>query len=68
MAFGQGLGGGGRFRAPKDGGRGRQGGPKAGGPGGACVCPKCGHKVTHVIGQPCYNVICPKCGAPMTRG
>jgi transposase len=43
------------------------GGSKAAGPGGNCVCPSCGHKVPHQIGQPCYNVKCPKCGTAMTR-
>jgi hypothetical protein len=49
-------------------GRGRMGGPFAAGPGGSCVCPKCGHKVSHVAGQPCNQKACPKCGTRMTRG
>jgi hypothetical protein len=58
---GQGAGrGGGR-------GQGRMGGPKAAGPGGNCVCPKCGHEVPHVVGQPCYEEKCPQCGTQMTR-
>jgi len=32
------------------------------GPGGKCVCPKCGHIMSHVLGKPCYEVTCPKCG------
>lgn len=48
-------------------GRGRMGGFAAG-PGGQCVCPKCGHKVQHQVGVPCYQQKCPKCGSPMTRG
>ena len=55
-----GGGGGGR-------GRGRMGGPLAAGPGGDCVCPKCGHKVSHVVGQPCNQKACPKCGTAMAR-
>jgi len=49
-------------------GRGRMGGPSAAGPGGACVCPKCGHKEPHVAGRPCNQKSCPKCGATMARG
>ena len=50
------------------GGGGRMGGPFAAGPDGECVCPKCGHKVSHVRGQPCNQMTCPKCGTTMTRG
>jgi hypothetical protein len=49
-------------------GRGRRGGPSAAGPGGQCICPKCGHKVPHVVGRPCNQQTCPKCGTAMTRG
>ena len=50
------------------GGRGRLGGTKPGaGPGGECVCPKCGQRVTHGVGQPCYGISCPKCGTKMVR-
>jgi hypothetical protein len=62
---GGGRGGGadrGRGRGP-----GRMGGSKAAGPGGNCVCTNCGHRVPHVVGQPCYQRQCPKCGAQMTR-
>jgi hypothetical protein len=55
---GRGMGG--------QGGRGLGGGYGAG-PGGNCVCPKCGEKVTHQVGTPCYEIACPKCGSPMTR-
>ncbi|NLK65836.1 MAG: DUF5320 domain-containing protein [Tissierellia bacterium] len=50
-------------------GRGRMGGSSAGaGPGGYCVCPKCGAKVPHQRGIPCYNMNCPQCDTRMTRG
>jgi len=48
-------------------GSGRMGGPFAAGPGGNCVCPKCGHQVPHVVGQPCNQKDCPECGTRMTR-
>lgn len=48
-------------------GRGRMGG-SAEGPSGECVCEKCGHKVSHERGVPCYQRKCPECGAAMTRG
>lgn len=47
-------------------GRGRGGGFAAG-PGGNCVCPNCGEKSVHQLGQQCYEQKCPKCGTPMTR-
>ncbi|HDQ71002.1 MAG TPA: hypothetical protein ENN19_02770 [Chloroflexi bacterium] len=59
---GQGGGGRGTGRGP-----GRMGGPKAAGPGGDCVCPNCGHRTPHTVGQPCYQQKCPKCGAQMAR-
>ena len=37
------------------------------GPGGNCVCPKCGEKVPHAQGAPCFQQKCPKCGTAMTR-
>lgn len=37
------------------------------GPGGNCVCPDCGEKVSHKRGVPCNSVDCPKCGVKMTR-
>lgn len=56
----QGRGGGG------GGGRGRGGGYRLG-PGGSCVCPKCGQRMEHQAGVPCYDLKCPKCGTPMAR-
>ena len=47
-------------------GRGRMGGTGRG-PGGECACPRCGKKVPHERGLPCYEVRCPKCGTAMTR-
>ena len=55
---------------PPSGGRIRKGGgggPLAAGPGGQCICPKCGNKIAHIVGQPCNQRDCPKCGAKMTR-
>lgn len=57
---GAGRGGGGRG--------GRMGGQYAAGPDGDCVCPSCGHRVSHIVGQPCNQKECPKCGTIMTRG
>jgi len=49
-------------------GRGLGGGNKSGaGPAGYCVCPKCGHKSKHQVGQRCMDITCPKCGTPMIR-
>ena len=48
------------------GGRGRFGGSAAG-PGGDCICPNCGERVSHQTGIPCFEQKCPKCGATMTR-
>ncbi len=57
---------GGNFVIDQRQGRGRQGG-FALGPGNYCTCPKCGNKVSHQRGTPCYTIKCPKCGAKMTR-
>ena len=70
MVRGRGLGlgrGMGRGFGRAAGGRGRMGGPLAAGPGGSCICPKCGYKVQHQVGIPCYQKKCPKCRSPMTR-
>ncbi|RKZ05235.1 hypothetical protein DRQ21_00215 [Candidatus Fermentibacteria bacterium] len=58
MRSGDGTGGGS--------GRGRNNGT-ARGQGGRCVCPSCGHEVSHARGVPCYKTRCPKCNAVMTR-
>ena len=53
----------------RSGGGGRMGGNRPGaGPGGSCVCPSCGMKVSHQAGVPCYSVNCPKCGTKTVRG
>lgn len=62
------MAGQGRVGAAPGGGRGRMGGTKPGsGPGGTCVCPKCGNKASHKVGQPCYQMVCSKCGARMVK-
>jgi hypothetical protein len=48
-------------------GPGRMGGPSAAGPGGACICPSCGHREAHTAGVPCYKQKCPECGTQMIR-
>ncbi|PIV10186.1 MAG: hypothetical protein COS49_01860 [Candidatus Portnoybacteria bacterium CG03_land_8_20_14_0_80_41_10] len=48
-------------------GRGRQTEGFGLGPDGECLCPKCGTKVPHQRGVPCYEQKCPKCGSLMTR-
>ncbi len=56
---------------PKNAGQrgGRMRGNRAGaGPGGFCVCPDCGERITHQQGTPCYEFSCPKCGTKMVRG
>ena len=62
---GSGQGGGGA----RGGGRvpGLMGGPSVAGPGGDCVCPSCGHREPHVVGEPCYRKKCPQCGTQMAR-
>ena len=30
------------------------------GPGGNCICPACGTKVSHQAGAPCSSMNCPK--------
>ncbi len=49
-------------------GLGKGGGNRPGaGPSGNCVCPNCGHKEPHTIGQRCMDKKCPKCGTNMLR-
>lgn len=48
-------------------GRGRMPGGFGLGPNGDCVCPKCGAKMSHQRGTPCYQIKCPKCGSQMIR-
>jgi len=48
-------------------GKGRMRGGFSEGPGGFCVCPNCGSKVSHVIGAPCFRQKCSKCGSKMLR-
>ena len=57
---GKGRGMGGRFAGA---GRGRL----SQGPAGDCICPKCGHKVSHQRGIPCLEMKCPKCGIALVR-
>jgi hypothetical protein len=65
--FGQGPGSG--RGMGRGGGRGQMGGNRPGaGPGGDCVCPTCGAKVSHQVGKPCYDIKCPKCSSQMVRG
>ncbi|MGD8786836.1 MAG: hypothetical protein PVJ60_05390 [Phycisphaerales bacterium] len=64
---GTGRGGGRGMGQGRGKGRGRMGGQFAAGPGGSCVCPKCGKKVPHIVGEPCNRQGCPECGTIMTR-
>lgn len=51
-------------------GRGRgkawSGGFRAG-PGGYCICPSCGERVTHRLGKACFDMKCPNCESKMAR-
>lgn len=53
-------------RGGGQGGRGRMGGFGLG-PGGECICPRCGTRIPHQRGIPCYQQLCPKCGTSMSR-
>lgn len=44
-----------------------QGGRPGRGPGGHCICPKCGERIPHKQGYPCFEEKCPKCQEAMTR-
>ncbi len=49
-------------------GQGMGGGNKPGsGPTGKCICPKCGYKLAHQVGERCMDQTCPKCGAKLVR-
>lgn len=37
------------------------------GPGGDCVCPKCGYRITHEPGIPCSSLKCPDCNVGLER-
>lgn len=37
------------------------------GPGGYCVCTKCGYKITHQRGVPCFKMQCPNCKINLKR-
>ena len=64
---GQGQGSGaGRGSGQGGGGRGRGNKPGSG-PDGNCICPSCGHKEPHLVGQRCIDRACPKCGTKMIR-
>lgn len=45
----------------------RQGNRKGAGPSGNCICPKCGTKIAHQRGVPCYQTKCPQCETQMVR-
>jgi len=40
---------------------------KGGGPGGYCVCPECGYKISHESGVPCSTLKCPECKINLVR-
>lgn len=50
----------------RGGGRRSRGGRNLG-PGGYCICPLCGRRVSHQAGSPCSQMNCPECGVAMTR-
>jgi hypothetical protein len=59
----------GRGASRRASGKGRMGGTQPGAdPGGYCICPNCGARMSHQLGIPCYNLSCPNCGAKMARG
>lgn len=37
------------------------------GPDGYCICKKCGYKILHEKGVPCYNLKCPNCNINLER-
>ena len=42
-------------------------GPPGQGSGECCVCPSCGTRIPHKLGEPCFDVNCPKCDTKMVR-
>jgi hypothetical protein len=48
-------------------GGGRAGGKPRSGPGGNCICPECGRREPHIVGQRCIDQTCPECGTKMIR-
>ncbi|MBU0744357.1 MAG: hypothetical protein KKE11_03200 [Gammaproteobacteria bacterium] len=75
---GQGQGLGERKRSGRGRGRGaglgqgqgleKRQGPRQGlGLGGFCVCSRCGEKIIHQRGVPCFDVQCSTCNLPMVR-
>ena len=58
------------MRRNAGGGFGRGGRRGVGGgfnPNQECICPNCGYKITHQMGDPCNMKRCSKCGALMIR-
>lgn len=37
------------------------------GPPEHCVCGRCGYRVQHTPGMPCYKMVCPTCGITLRR-
>ncbi len=37
------------------------------GPGGFCICPKCGYRISHQRGMPCSTLQCPNCKINLSR-
>ncbi len=50
----------GRFEGKIEGAQGR-------GPEGYCICSKCGYKISHKRGIPCYTLECPNCKTNLIR-
>ena len=67
MGGGRGLGRGVGAGAGRGLGRNSDGDKPGSGPGGSCVCPSCGAKIGHIVGNPCNKRKCPKCGTILTK-